>query len=405
MNDDTMWPVHRNASLFLLMVCCLMLTCGCLNTEWCVRMRVGRTIGEGQFARERFSGGLAGPVEAVHVGDYDPSPGLEVAVMGDGHTDMPERAGFLVSLATRQVVRKLPRGGTRPKILQTADGSFSGILQQSNPTPLCDVWFVEESGRRQWTYPPPRGPEVYFIDGGDIDGDGKLEFFSVPRYHEELRYVRTVDGVRKYERIKGDRTVHWLDSQGKLVRRMASANHRYPRPLFVQACPQRPGRPGGLIALFSDPNGGSCFQLYGSEGQFASQMRTREKIGQFLARRSQQGIGPVVGVNTSYGISYIGIDGVTRWRRVLEGSEARIRFAFVRFDRDAEPYVCVLTDLKHYLPWSVLYIFRSDGELVYRRLVGTTYGLSACPLGDGVEGLLASDFSEVWLYRLRPSTG
>ncbi len=107
---------------------------------------------------------------------------------------------------------------------------------------------------------------------------------------------------------------------------------------------------------------------------------------------------PVIVADHNYELAIISTDGQTI-RRMKVNHTMGGRYALVRFDSKKEPYLCVMGHIRYYMPYSVLYIFNPDGELVYRRLVGKNKGLATFPLKDGSEALLAGDGASVYFYK------
>ncbi len=324
----------------------------------------GVVTGEGFLSTGVFAEGLdVGSVTDIAIGEFDPSPGTEVGIAGQrGAAFLDEAAGVKSSV-------QFGNAGVRVDIIDVEGDGVCEFME-------CGLWrvpasVIDHQGTTLWTY-GEGGAGVADMAAGDIDGDGALEF---------------VVGS------DADGGVHLLESDGTLVW-------------------QQPDDDVWHVE-FVDTDGDGSLEIVHTNA--AGQMTVRDLLGKVIRQGTPAGYyprfslcrwpvdGPVplplIADDGTLGIYDYGSKTVAQFDAPQCGLLGEARGTPVRLRAGQSPHLAVLVDFRG-RSQAVLYVYDSEGGLVYREIVPESCpSIAVLPLPDGqTEALLVGANDRVLRY-------
>ncbi len=202
---------------------------GC-STDFDIRLiewELGETVGADNFERKLFYEWA--PPWGIQVGQFNSSPGLDVAIIA-------RSSGVVLDMTTSKLSSTITGSGTfeytdfsYPKIVRVRNDGTLDIIDRNNRHGT----FANSSGKLYWQYETfgeyPGKPQS--MDAGDLDGDGQLEFYALTR----------------------DPEIHRLDEDSTLQWKVSSPEpEKYELYSWIQAIDNYPGIGPCVISLASE---------------------------------------------------------------------------------------------------------------------------------------------------------
>lgn len=317
---------------------------------------------------------IVGGVRKIQVGDFVPSAGDEIAILGQFKI-------WILSCDDYRVIKsysfEADEGkpfsfGTEPELIDVNhDGSFEIVKGGGGGSK--EVGLLDAKGKALWTFNSGARSKPYKMIAGDLNRDNNIEFYVA------------------------DRTgLYQLDHGGNIVKRFSNA---WINDINISddASLQSP-----LLIALTHKGEFLCFNF---DGKAVNNLSPGYKVRRF-------GI-----VNWPDGQNILAGEGFFRWNihlfnlRGIDIFNYRLSIFWsyygpqgvgVRFHKEGAPFLAILGHAKVPEYLSQLNIFSPSGELVYQEVLGKTRGLCVSSRAkDGNQVLLVGDGNTtVWEYSL-----
>jgi hypothetical protein len=314
---------------------------------------------------------IVGGVRRIQIGDFDPSAGDEIAILGQSKI-------WILSCDDYHLIKsysfKADRGktfsfGTSPELIDVNhDGSFEIVRGGGGGK---EVGLLDAKGKTLWTFDSGARSKPYKMIAGDLNRDNNIEFYVA------------------------DRTgLYQLDHRGNIVKRFSNAwinDINISNDISLQS---------PLLITLTHKGEFLCFNF---DGKVVNTLSPSYKVRRFGIVSWPNGQNILIGEGffrwNIHLFSLGGID-IFNYKLSIYWSYYGPQGVGVRFNKEEAPYLAILGHAKVPAYLSQLNIFSPSGELVYQEVLGKTRGLcvNSCAK-DGNQVLLIGDGNTtVWAY-------
>lgn len=255
----------------------------------------------------------------------------------------------------------------------------NGSIEMLNYDSLSSVVLIDKNGKPLWfcKFPESKGIEVYGMDAGDIDRDGRMDFFiaaysGLYKLNDEGTKIWQKDGwvtdvkifntgksnVSQIVTLSNNDRIQFRNNEGEMIREIKPA-----------------------VAML-----GMEFV------QWPDKFRIVTSSGDILF---------------FFSICVLDLDGEIFFKDRIYYSIYELRATTIKFYEDQEPYLAVLGRLSATFHRSILCIYSPDGKVFYKEIIGKTTGLLAKKSPQSkCETLLVGDGpGKVYEYKPRLKSG
>ena len=316
---------------------------------------------------------IVGGVRKIQIGDFDPSPGDEIAVLGQFRI-------WILSCDDYRLIKsysfKTDEGkpfsfGICPALVDVNhDGSYEIVKGGGG---VDEVSLLDAMGKTLWTFDSGARSKPYKMIAGDLNGDNNVEFYVA------------------------DRTgLYQLDIRGNIINKFSSAwiNDIDISDDVSLHSPQ-------LIALTHKGE----FLCFNFDGKVVSTLKPSYKVRRFEIVSCPNWPNILIGEGffrwNIHLLNFRGVD-IFNYKLSIFWSYYGPQGVGVRFNKEEAPYLAILGHAKVPEYLSQFNVFSPSGELVYQEVLGKTRGLcvNSCAK-DGNQVLLVGDGNTtVWAYSL-----
>lgn len=306
---------------------------------------------------------IGGTVKKIQKGDYHPSPGDEIAVLGQSDV-------WLLTATDYAVVGRDDFGGNiafglSPQLID-AEGDGTHELMKGGGG-FGEVGLINNRGEQLWTFHPHPKLAPEKMMPADLNEDGALEFYVADGTG---LYQLNSDGTQNWKvagqhfyavGLTPENTVLGLDKGNEIVtvnfEGQVVSRFNFPNKTYDFDVVEWPEETGVLIGYF-----GKRIQILDLNGDIVFQ----HKLDNFPLYHAPQGLS-------------------------------------IHLNKDEPPYLAVLAHSRSSVGLSQLTIFSPSGKLLYQEILGSTRGLCAnIDTATGAEVLLVGNgTASVLEYRLK----
>jgi len=330
------------------------------------------TAGEGSLTKTLFyqdKVNLSKIADIIQV-QMDELPGSEIGITSDGIMLIvdSETGAFKSKLESQYL-------GNIEAICTDKNGSFKILNYDS----VSSVVLIDKNGKPLWfcKFPESKGIEVYGMDAGDIDQDGRMDFF-----------VATYSGLYK------------LNDEGKKMWQKDGW------VTDVKIFNTEKSKVSQIVTLSYNDH----IQFRNNEGKIMREIKPAvAMLGmQFVQWPDKWRIVTSSGdIFFFFSICVLDLDGEIFLRDRIWYSIYELRATTIKFYEDQEPYLAVLGRLSAPFHRSILCIYSPDKKVFYKEIIGKTTGLLAKKSPSSkCETLLVGDGpGKVYEYKPRIKSG